>query len=331
MRPGRILPTIALAAITMHSIPQAASLRLATWNLQHLTEESGAGCRPRQSNDYRELRRTLQRSEADIIAFQEVENAQAATRIFDPQRYWVEISNRPAARHRRHCRKRRTAALTEQHTGFAISKTALGKLGMSYRRLPDFTDLGIAGLRWGTQIVLRPPNKASKPLRLLSVHLKSGCAYNPLSGSTRRYACRMLIRQRGILAAWIDERAESDERFAILGDFNRQLDQPRDQFWQEIDDGETCDRQRHPTLGSVCTKGSARANRLADLILANAGTPFPFPRNPRYPYAIDHLMLDADSAGRLIDGSYQALDYGDADPAPSDHHLISIDLRFRTE
>jgi len=221
------------------------------------------------------------------------------------------------------------ATLTEQRTGFAIRKSAIRTRNLSYERLPDFSGLGVEGSRWGTQIVLKPSDKDDRPIRLLSVHLKSGCAFERLDKPSRRRSCKILKRQRGILEAWIDEQAEANEQFLIVGDFNRQLDQPRDHFWQEIDDGRTCSRREHPTLGSVCTEDSERTNPLADLLLANSGKPFPFPRNPRYPYAIDHFVLDSVSATRLIDGSYRAMDYGDMDPAPSDHHLISVDIRFQ--
>ena len=142
----------------------------------------------------------------------------------------------------------------------------------------------------------------------MSIHLKSGCAFDRLDGAPRRRACKILKRQRGILEAWIDERAKADEHFVVLGDFNRQLDQPRDDFWQAIDDGQTCSRRKHRTLGSVCTKGSERTNPLADLVQANARKPYPFARNPRYPYAVDHVVLDALSATQIVNDSYRGSD-----------------------
>lgn len=63
-------------------------------------------------------------------------------------------------------------------------------------------------------------------------------------------------------------------------------------------------------------------------MLANAGRPFPFPANPRYPYAIDHIVMDAVTARGIVPGSYAVSDYGDDHPAPSDHHPVAISLRL---
>ena len=300
-----ILLAIFLIAGIMQPDAKSADIRLATWNIEHLAEKQGTGCKPRQSEDYLQLQNILLQSDADIIAFQEVENTQAATRVFDPAIYWIETSNRPATRNPPSCRGRSKATLTELRTGFAIKQTALRTLNLSYERLRDLRALGIDGSRWGTQIALRGSDKGSRPIRLLSVHLKAGCAYKRLDRAPRSYACKVLLRQRGILEAWIDERAEANEPFVILGDFNRQLDQPSDHFWQEIDDSRTCKRRNHRTLGSVCIQGSEQINPLADLLLANSGRPYPFPRNPRYPYAIDHVVLESVSAKRLVDDSSQ--------------------------
>jgi len=74
--------------------------------------------------------------------------------------------------------------------------------------------------------------------------------------------------------------------------------------------------------------GARQKDSDADLVLANAGSPFPFPLSPRYPYAIDHIVFDAMTARRIIPESYVALDYQGDDPAPSDHHPVSISLRW---
>ena len=63
-------------------------------------------------------------------------------------------------------------------------------------------------------------------------------------------------------------------------------------------------------------------------MLANAGKPFPFAFNPRYPYAIDHLAFDAKTAELVIAESYLALDYEGDDPAPSDHHPVAVSLHL---
>jgi len=113
-----------------------------------------------------------------------------------------------------------------------------------------------------------------------------------------------------------------------VGDFNRQLDQPRDDFWATIDDGKVCTWMPDSRLGRRCRPQTSRPDPAADLVLANAGRPFPFPFNPRYPYAIDHIVMDAVTARGVIPGSYAVLDYGDDRPPPSDHHPVAISLRL---
>ena len=49
-------------------IAVSAELRIATWNLEHLAEEEGAGCRERNEADYALLRRYAERLDADVVA-----------------------------------------------------------------------------------------------------------------------------------------------------------------------------------------------------------------------------------------------------------------------
>ena len=304
---------------------ETPALRLATWNLEHLAAASGDGCRPRSDADYARLREHVARLNADLIALQEVENEAAVGRLFDRRTYAIEVAHGPN-RDLGTCRERRRERRTMQRTGFAINRERLVALGLSYRRLPDFTALGMESQRRATWILLESAPGSGKPINLLSVHLKSGCAYGRLDGEIERAQCKLLVRQRGILEEWIDTRARSGERFIVLGDFNRQLDQPNDDFWADIDDGMVCTWVPDPVLGRRCRRGTERPDPDADLALANAGRPFPYPFNPRYPYAIDHIVLDAVTARRMIPESYRALDYQGDDPAPSDHHPISVSL-----
>ena len=65
----------------------------------------------------------------------------------------------------------------------------------------------------------------STALRVLVVHLKTGCHSDDLAGS-RRPQCALLARQIPVLAAWIRARAAEGVPFAVMGDFNRDLDSP---------------------------------------------------------------------------------------------------------
>jgi endonuclease/exonuclease/phosphatase family metal-dependent hydrolase len=142
-------------------------LKLASWNLEHLAERDGEGCRPRTERDYAELRRHAAVLDADVIAFQEVESVGAAERVFTPDEYRIVIEERRAAGARGGCYGAPGRRLRAQKVGFAIRR------GLSFTRHPDLSELGLgnADLRTGVDVTIR----AGQPLRLLAVHLKSGC------------------------------------------------------------------------------------------------------------------------------------------------------------
>ena len=56
------------------------SLKVASWNIEHLAERDGEGCSPRTEADYARLRDHVRALDADVIAFQEVQNKTAAER-----------------------------------------------------------------------------------------------------------------------------------------------------------------------------------------------------------------------------------------------------------
>jgi endonuclease/exonuclease/phosphatase family metal-dependent hydrolase len=330
----RLLTVLILTACLAGCLqPRAAEgLQLATWNLEHLAAADGAGCRPRSASDYSALAAVARELAADIVALQEVESAAAVARVFDPAVYDIVISDRaitPSGR----CRGG-SNRLTAQRTGFAVHRGRLRALGLRYRVPEAFAEIGLDRRRWGTRLLIEPvhPSGPATVLELMSLHLKSGCAWGALGDDdrvrdVRRAQCLILRRQRGVLEEWIDARATADVPFVLVGDFNRQLDQPGDDFWRAIDDGRVCDWQPDDVLGRRCIDGTQRRDADADLVLAGAGRPFPFAPNPRYPYAIDHFVLGGPAADWLVPGSYRALDY-EREPHPSDHHPLRITLRL---
>jgi endonuclease/exonuclease/phosphatase family metal-dependent hydrolase len=250
------------------AIPQQAPrpLRIAAWNLEHLAEADGSGCRPRTEADYAQLRAYVMALNADVIAFQEVESAAAAARVFDSASYRIFIEAREGSARRSPCRGRDGLTLNAQRTGFAVRRD------LAVERYDDLTalQLGDPDLRSGVDILVRP--NAGEPVRLLSVHLKSGCS----AGATQE-ACPTLFEQVPVLEAWIDARAAEGTRFAVLGDFNRRLALPGDTVWADWDDGVPAE---------------------ADLELASGQTG---PRcNPRFRDFIDFIVLDRRAASDLI-------------------------------
>jgi len=270
----------------------ARDLVVASWNLEHLAEQDGVGCRPRAEADYAILRQYADRLDADVIAFQEVENAAAAARVFPPDRYVVVMSRRPDSARGGDCRGAPGQQIRKQDVGFAVRK------GLKVRRNRDLKTLGLGDpdLRWGVDITI--PGR--RPLRLLNVHLKSGC-----SAGASAEACATLRQQSPVVERWIDGRTRSGEAAIALGDFNRRLALPGDLLWEDWDDG----RPR----GSV---------------LSLAGQGLTATCDPRYRDFIDHLVLNRLADLHLRPGSFRELPYDAGDsPRPSDHCPVSVRLK----
>lgn len=200
-------------------------LRLATWNMEWLLAPETArtarlACRDgrsspvpcdvtrearRDSADLAALARIVARLDADVIAFQEVENAAIARRVF--RGYQICI----------------TQGSGVQQLGFAVRE------GLAYRCEAPLASLAAdARGRAGQPLTLFLPGQA--PIELLAVHLKSGCSRDPLDSPTA--ACRLLEEQARALGEWIRERGERGTPFIVLGDLNRAgAPEAADAFW----------------------------------------------------------------------------------------------------
>jgi endonuclease/exonuclease/phosphatase family metal-dependent hydrolase len=267
------------------------TLTLASWNIEHLAERNGSGCRPRTEADYAAMRAYVKTLDADVVAFQEVESKAAAERVFSPAQWTVVIEERTARARGGACRGEQGLTINAQRTGFAIRN------GLPFERQPDYTalQLGNRDLRSGVDVIVRPPG--GEPMRLLSVHLKSGCN----SGNTRE-ACPVLFRQVPVMEAWIDDRAGEGMRFAVLGDFNRRLAMPADAVWSDWDDASPPN---------------------ADLALASGDRPAQC--NPRYRDFIDFIVLDRRATADL----QAANEHMYTADALSDHCAVSARLTLQ--
>lgn len=273
---------------------QTRALKIATWNLEHLAEADGLGCRAREASDYLQLRRYADQLDADVVAFEEVENAAAAARVFTPDRYTIVMSSRPDSGRQGYCNQRSSAGpvIRSQKVGFAIRN------GIEFKRNPDLRALALGNpdLRWGVDITVQ----GQFPLRLLAVHLKSGC-----STGSEKPSCNVLFEQVPLVEQWVDSRRAEGVAFAILGDWNRRLALSSDRVWSELVDGPSSDE-----------------------VLFNAGNGKGATCKQRYPDFIDHIVLDSKAEQRLIPGSFEEFTYGvDEDRHPSDHCPISVSLR----
>lgn len=294
MKGFSIRSSIALAAVALTSCVTAdpagdarvGQVRLATWNLEHLAEANGQGCRPRDDADYAALRDHADRLAADVVAFQEVENAAAAARVFPAARWAIVMSQRPDSGRRSPCGGASGSQILKQDVGFAVRK------GVRFRRNPDVEALGLGDpdLRWGVDITLGTP----KPLRLLAVHLKSGCNVGRDLTDTD---CPVLFAQAPVLERWIDERAQAHDDFAVLGDWNRRTALRVDEFLAVVSDDDP------PAGRLVFADQGHRAACVA-----------------RYPDYIDHIAFGHDTARRVVPGSFGEYSYEVAeDKYPSDH------------
>jgi endonuclease/exonuclease/phosphatase family metal-dependent hydrolase len=300
-------------------VDAAGSLKLATWNLEWLISPGAfkqlkPNCAPenepvhgdvrripcditarleRSSRDFSVLARYARSLDADVVALQEVDGADAARLVFPDYEFCF------------------TGRKHVQNTGFAVRR------GVPFRCGPDDRELSLRDtLRRGKELTLFPGE--SREIHLLSVHLKSGCSSKPLTAPDK--ACHDLARQAPILEAWIDAQAAAGRRFAVLGDFNRDL-------LSEASRGDLLGKD-----GGLWADIADGTPPEAALQNAAAGAPF---RNcvpgQGYHGYIDNIVLSHTLAVEAVLGSFARLTYSAADARHarlSDHCPVSIRLNI---
>jgi endonuclease/exonuclease/phosphatase family metal-dependent hydrolase len=319
----RLAAAVACLALlcTPHASAQPRTLRLATWNLEWLIapetfERLAASCRDepppgerrwipcdvvageramrRTTADFAKLHEYARRLDADVVALQEVDGPQAARLVFPGHDF---------------CFTRRVHV---QNVGFAI------RPGVPFR-CADYPDLGLEGsrVRWGADLTLFPGSQ--REMRVLAVHLKSGCHGERLS--SERGDCRTLAEQVPVLERWIDARARDGVLFAVAGDFNRRFSSERRQardrlgrltaMWPELDDGSPPEADlTDATPVRRDARCFAQASRRA---------------------AIDHIVVSRSLAARLVPGSMRRVTYATADVRRlrlSDHCPVAVTLEL---
>ena len=157
----------------------SATIKLAAWNLNNLhfvvDEPLRDGAPSRSEEDYQLLQKYRDRLDADVIALQEVNGPRAAGLVFPPDQYDLYFS----ARYIEDLVTGKATHLGPEqrsdriYTGFAVRRGVFD--AVSKRDVPSLGVIHAADgrpVRWGTEILLE---KDGQLLRLLSVHLKSGC------------------------------------------------------------------------------------------------------------------------------------------------------------
>ncbi len=186
----------------------AAEIKVATWNLDWLTlRQAGDPALPadvggRAPGDFDVLARYAAHLDADVVALEEVDGAAPAGKLFPATRYQVLMTGDDVV----------------QRVGLAIRD------GITVERHPDVTALDVEPaarhrLRSGLDVTLVIGGVG---LRVLAVHLKSGC-WSAREEREGRQACEDLDRQVPVLSAWIAARRTEGVPFVVLGDFNRRL------------------------------------------------------------------------------------------------------------
>jgi endonuclease/exonuclease/phosphatase family metal-dependent hydrolase len=225
------------SSVALSSPPR--ELKLATWNLEwFMTPETlralAPACTPqdaprngarravpcdvaqelaRSNEDIAALRRYARELDADVIALQEVDGPDAARLVFPQHEFCF------------------SGRISVQNNGFAIRR------GLPFACGPELRDISLADdVRRGVELRVFPGT--DQELRLLSVHLKSGCSRDPLDSA--RPGCNQLASQVPALEGWIDAQAREHKAFAVMGDFNRDLrrEAPEKSLWGAIDDAD---------------------------------------------------------------------------------------------
>lgn len=159
----------------------------------------------RDAQDYHQFNESIRQSQIDILAFAEVGSVNAIRQVIG-NGYDIELSHRAF--------DKLSEGKWRQYTGFAIRK------GLVYQRHPDLNLNVNHNNRLRNGVDIEFTTASGKQLRLLAVHLKSGCFTQTKSSS---FACQTLARQARQLHRWIVKRNKQKQRFVILGDFNRRM------------------------------------------------------------------------------------------------------------
>jgi len=279
----------------------ADEIKVASWNIAWLGSHE---YNQRTSADYQQLAQYAKQLNADVIALQEVESEEWAQKVFgDDYDYYFSTKD------------------WVQRVGVAVKKSQ----GFNVK-YAEYKALDVGRVRNGMDVTL---TRNGKTVRLLAVHLKSGCFTNPLDNNSvaampsssdkeirRKEACTKLSKQIKPLEQWIDLRASENTPYIVLGDFNRRFSQdiaaklPEDKgLWQALnDEGQEALWTPTTTLNSDCWGGY-------------------------YKDYIDHILFSPKARAKYIENSFEQLVFKPKYTKKlsqnlSDHCPISVKLKF---
>ena len=166
----------------------------------------GAAYRDRKLTPVRQVFAELAARRVDIVSVQEVQSEQALASVLPAGYRVLCITTRPDA----------------QNLAFVVRDTLAADLAcrevhsLSLAGLPDLP----RPVRRGLELRLIV---SGRHVTILGVHLKAGCPTGPLD-RVADGSCRMLAHQSVPLEAWIESRARDGDLFAVIGDWNRDLE-----------------------------------------------------------------------------------------------------------
>jgi len=274
------------AALLLPAAALAAQLTIATWNLNWLTDRPAddpdlpSDVHVRSAGDFDRLREYAAQLNADVIAIQEVDGRTVAARLFPADRYSIHMTHDDVV----------------QRVGIVVRR------GIAYDVNPDVTALDVdprKRLRSGADITL---HLGAARLRILAVHLKTGCHEASLYRHARR-SCVELRDQIPPLQSWIAARQQEGIPFLVLGDFNRDMDGGKDQLWSAL-------------------------QRTAPLVRVTEGHPSPCWGGGSF---IDHIIAGGSARDWMEVSTLKVLTYRETGEAwkdrLSDHCPVSVLLR----
>jgi hypothetical protein len=229
--------------------PKAGEIKLMSWNIRELATANKIYDRYLRSEDeFNELRAYRRCHDGDVYGLQEIGSLQALGRIFPPTEYILCITGQGVADERGlspdYPRDRLTGitpeCVTDAATPVSTLPTERTNPGRQYVALAvkrsadiaisdvkDIVDLGPKDptnghqTRWALDVTL---SKGGSAIRLLVVHMKSGCTEGPIQEPSSNPNCHALSRQLPHLKNWIWNAHRRNTPVIVLGDFNRRLD-----------------------------------------------------------------------------------------------------------
>jgi hypothetical protein len=330
--------------------PKAGEIKMMSWNIQELATTNKIYDRPLRSEDeFKDLRAYRGCHDGTVYGLQEIGSLQALGRVFPPSEYILCITGQAAVDERGlspDYPRDRLAEITpkcvtdaatpvsslpaertnpgRQYVALAVKRGA----GITVGNVKDIVDLGpkdpVTGrqTRWALDATL---SKDGSVIRLLVVHMKSGCAEDPIQEPSSNPNCPALSRQIPHLKNWIWNAHQTNVPVIVLGDFNRRLDREgaditQTDFWDII-------------------RGASTPASTDDVVLTHVPTGKEFKCWPTQPapqrFAIDFFVLNEKAKAIADLSSYWKWRYGkdleEHTPQsrwPSDHCAIQLNVKF---